>query len=473
MSKTFLDYFYEISAIPRPSLKEEKIADYLMRFAEAHSLTATRDDANNVLIRKPAYAGYENATPVLLQGHTDMVCEKNEGTVHDFDTEGIRILREGDILRADGTTLGADNGYAVAVMLAVLSDSTLPHPPLECLFTTAEEIGLDGMQAFDKSSITARLMINLDSCDETVATAACAGGVCTDFTRTPAPAVPADGTALRLTVSGLKGGHSGEDIHRGRGNALKICTRLYVAAKNATPLHMISISGGNKDNAIPRECSVLFTADDAQKAIVAIREEEAHIRAILSEDDRAFSVLIQEEPVAAPALPDADASALLSLIRLLPCGPLAMSQNLLGLVETSSNPAIVRADASHILVTISSRSSVDAELTDLCATLDTAAQVTGFESSHYSRYPGWDFTVNSRLQQIYLDTYRTLFGKEAQIIGIHAGLECGILKQAIPEMDILSIGPDLYDLHTPAERMSVSSGERVYQLLLAMLAALK
>ncbi len=472
MSRSFLDYFYEISAIPRPSGKEERIADYLMHFANAHGLAATRDTANNVLICKPASAGYENAAPILLQGHTDMVCEKNAGTAHDFDTEGIRVMREGDILRADGTTLGADNGYAVAVMLAVLSDDTLSHPALECLFTTEEEVGLNGMQSFDKSVIRARLMINLDSCDETVATAACAGGVRTDFRRTPASAVTADGMVLQMAVTGLKGGHSGEDINRGRGNAIKICARLYAAAAKATDLHMVSMNGGNKDNAIPRECTVRFTAADPQKAIIAIREEEAHIRAVRTADDAAFSVSVKEA-AAVRAMPDADAVALISLIRLLPCGPLSMSNNVPGLVETSSNTAIVCADTEQILLTVSSRSSVDAELTDLCTILNTAAKVTGFENGHYARYPGWDFTVNSRLQQVYLDTYRTLFGKEAQIIGIHAGLECGILKQAIPDMDIISIGPDMQDIHTPAEQLSVSSGERVYQLLLAMLAAFK
>ena len=472
MSKSFLDYFYVISAIPRPSGKEEHIADYLMDFAAAHNLTAVRDPANNVFIRKPASAGYEHAAPILLQGHTDMVCEKNENVSHDFDTDGIRVLREGDILRADGTTLGADNGYAVAVMMAVLADGTLSHPPLECLFTASEEVGMDGMQAFDKSSITARLMINLDSTDETVATASCAGGVRTDFRRTPAPAVTAVGTALRMVVTGLKGGHSGEDINRGRGNALKICARLYAAAAKVSDLHMVSMTGGNKDNAIPRECTVLFTADDPQKAIVAIREEEAHIRAVLTADDAAFSVSV-EEASAVHTLQDADAAALISLIRLLPCGPLRMSNAVPGLVETSSNTAIVCADKEQILLTASSRSSVDAELTDLCAVLDTAAQTTGFTNGHYSRYPGWDFTVNSRLQKMYLNTYRTLFGKEAQIIGIHAGLECGILKQAIPDMDIISIGPDTKDIHTPAEQMSISSGERIYQLLLAILADLR
>ena len=472
MTDSVLNYFYKISAIPRPSGKEERIADYLENFARTRGLSVYRDASNNVLVRKPASAGYESAPAVLLQGHTDMVCEKNAVTEHDFDTDGIRIIREGDFLRADGTTLGADNGYAVAAMLSLLSDDTAVHPPLECLFTTAEETGLEGMQNFDKSLLSARIMLNLDSDCEKVGTASCAGGVRTDFTRHPA-VVPCGGTALRLTVSGLKGGHSGVDIAAGRGNALKICARLYAAAKNVSTLHMIAMEGGNKDNAIPRECAVLFTADDPAAVETAIRAEEARIRANLVQEDAGFTVSVEAEQSGGSALSDADADALLALIRLLPCGPLAMSRNVAGLVQTSSNTAIVRANVNGIAVTASSRSSVEAELDDLCAVLDTAAAVTGFENLHYARYPGWDFTVNSRLQRVYLDTYRSLFGTDARIIGCHAGLECGLMSQAVPDMDMLSIGPDMHDIHTPNERLSVSSAERVYRLLCAILANLK
>ena len=472
MTHPLFRYFYEISAIPRPSGKEEKIADYLEEFAKEHGLAVLRDAENNVLIRKSASAGFEAAPSVLLQGHTDMVCEKNAGTIHDFDTEGIHIIEDGDYLRADGTTLGGDNGYAVAAMLSILTDNTLSHPALECLFTTGEEVGLDGMKAFDKSALTSKMMINLDSEEENIATVACAGGVRTDLTRRPIVAA-VDGTVLRLTVSGLAGGHSGASIHLGLANALKVTARLLTAVKKVTPVQIIEMTGGNKDNAIPRECDVIFAAKDAAVAENAIKSEAERIRETLIGEDNAFNVKIEHVETDAPALSAADSDALLTLIRLLPCGIIRMSPNIAGLVETSSNTAIVRADASAIRVTASSRSSVEAELDDVMSVIDTAAAVTGFETNHHSRYPGWAFTPNSRLQPLYLEAYRELFGTDAKIAGIHAGLECGLVKEVIPEMDIISIGPDMYDIHTPDEKLSISSSIRVYDLLVHLLAKLK
>jgi len=472
MNPTLKNYFYEISAIPRPSGKEEEIAEYLVSFAKEHGLDVFCDAVNNVLIRKNGTPGYEDHPAVLLQGHTDMVCEKNAGTEHDFLSEGIKIVEDGDFLRADGTTLGADNGYAVAAMLTILSGDSVSHPPLECLFTVGEEVGLDGMQALDKSLLKARTMINLDSCEESSATAASAGGVTTRFSRTPEKTVFCEPNVLRLTVSGLMGGHSGEDINSGRKNALKLCARLYRAAEKATAVQMISMSGGNKDNAIPRECTIVFSAADQKAAIDAARAEEAVIRSTLCRDDQPVSVEIRREKYSGSALSAADAEALLTLLRLLPSGPIAMSNHVPGLVETSSNTAIVHADANGITVTASSRSSVEGELDNVCDILDTIARSTGFTNEHRSRYPGWAFSVHSRIQNVYRNAYRALFGKEANIIGIHAGLECGLVKAAIPEMDILSIGPDMFDIHTPAEKISLSSAERVYQLLLRMLSDL-
>lgn len=472
MAHPLFDYFYEISAIPRPSGKEDRIADYLVRFAHTHNLTVLRDRANNVLITKKASAGYEHAPSVLLQGHTDMVCEKNADTAHDFDSEGIKIIEDGDFLRADGTTLGGDNGYAVAAMLSILADDTLSHPHLECLFTTGEEVALTGMQAFDKSVLQSKIMINLDSEEENVATVACAGGVRTDLTHTPTATAARD-TTLELRVRGLAGGHSGASIHLGLANALKVTARLLTAVRKVTSLRIIEMTGGNKDNAIPRECDVVFAVGNADLAETAIRVEEDRIRETLISEDRTFRAEIMRVETGAPALSTADSDALLSLIRLLPCGVIRMSPDIDGLVETSSNTAIVRADASAIKVTASSRSSVEAELDDVMSIIDTAAAVTGFTANHHSRYPGWAFTSNSRLQPLYMEAYRELFGKEAKIAGIHAGLECGLVKEVIPEMDIISIGPNMYDIHTPDEKLSISSSIRVYDLLVHLLKKLK
>jgi len=465
-----LRYFYEISAIPRPSYKEERVAAYLMDFARTHGLEAVTDAVHNVLIRKPAAAGCEAAPTVVLQGHTDMVCEKNEGTVHDFDTDGIRIIREGDILRADGTTLGADNGYAAAAMLALLTDDSLAHPALECLFTTAEEVGLDGMRTFDKSLLSGRLMINLDSCEEASATAACAGGVRTHFTRTCTPE-NADGPAIRLFVRGLAGGHSGEDIHRGRGNALKICARILDAASAYAP-RIISLEGGSKDNAIPRECKALLCTADNAAAMSAMRGMADKISAELCADDAEFRAEITEESFSGTTLPEADSRALTALLRILPCGPLAMSTDIPDLVQTSSNTAVVRASAGEVKLVISSRSSSESQLDDICSLSEHCAALCGFAVSHHNRYPGWDFKRDSRMQEIYRTSSRAVLGREGRIIGIHAGLECGLLSREIPEMDMISIGPDMKDIHTPAEQLSVSSAERIYRLVCHMLASL-
>ncbi len=467
--KQLLDYFYEISAIPRASYKEEKIAAYLVEFAHEHHLDVYTDEAHNVLIRKAASAGYEHAPAVVLQGHTDMVCEKNACCTHNFDTDGIRIIREGDRLRADGTTLGADDGFAVAAMMTILADDTLAHPTLECLFTTAEEVGMDGMRAFDKSLLSGRMMINLDSCEEAFATAACAGGVRTDFRR-GAAAEAANGQMIRLFVSGLCGGHSGEDINRGRGNALKLCARLLSVIGE---FRFIRLSGGDKDNAIPRECEAWILADDPAAAKERIAEEAARITRELSAADSAFRAEITCEDFSGSVISADDSRALLSLLRILPCGPLSMSTGIADLVESSSNTAVVRTSEEGIQITVSSRSSVESKLDDICALLECCASLCGFSCEHYSRYPGWDFRRDSRMQQVYLSSVREVLGREGKIIGIHAGLECGLLSRAIPEMDMISIGPDMFDIHTPAEQMSVSSAERMYRLVCHMLASIR
>ncbi len=463
-----LQYFYKISAIPRASYHEDKIADYLMQFAKEHGLEAMRDSSHNVLIRKKSSANYEDAPAVALQGHTDMVCEKNAECSHDFAVDGIEILRKGDYIYANGTTLGADNGFAVATMLAILEDTSAEHPALECLFTSAEEVGLDGMRAVDPAWLKARMMINLDSCDEKSATAACAGGVRTDFISECRYAAYT-GKAIRIFVTGLCGGHSGEDIDRCRANALKIAARLGEAALAHPGTRLISMDGGNKDNAIPRECEMRIAADAPDAVIKTIRNLSETIRAELCADDGDFRVDITIENYDGCAMTREDSLRLIRLIRILPFGPVTMSANLPGLVETSSNPAVVHVDAGKASVTASSRSSVESRLDDICGVLESCAAVCGFNISHRSRYPGWNFRSNSKIQSVYKESSRACFGEEGKIIGIHAGLECGLLSQKIPEMDMISIGPNMYDIHTPKEKMSLSSGERVCALVLDML----
>jgi len=470
--KTWLNYFREISAIPRGSYKEAQIAQYLVDFANANNLSVIRDSAHNVFIRKKASAGYESAPAILLQGHTDMVCEKNGDVAHDFSTEGIRVIQDGDILRAEGTTLGADNGYAVALMMALLADNTLQHPEMECLFTSAEEVGMDGMRAFDKTLLHSQRMLNVDSCEESCATAACAGGVRTKLVRDNKAESCTD-NAVRLTVKGLIGGHSGEDISRGRANALKLCARILSQIPPEQNLRLIQMDGGSKDNAIPRECTAMFTVNDIAAVKDTLLSCADKIKRELSKDDANFLADITTEPYDGSVLCAEDTIRTIALLRTLPCGPLQMSHDIPGLVQTSSNTAIVHASGARTEVTLSSRSSCETQLDDVCALVETNAALCGFTCTHSGRYPGWDFRRDSELQSIYLRSAKEVLGIDANIIGIHAGLECGLLSHELPEMDMISIGPNMYDIHTPDERMSVSSGDRVYDLVVHMLASMK
>jgi len=468
-----MEHFAAISAIPRGSGNEEAIAAHIEAFARERGLFCLRDNWNNVFVRRPAAAGYENAVPVVLQGHTDMVCEANSDTVHDFRKDPIRLIRDGDILHADGTTLGADNGVAVAVMLALLEEENLAAPALECIFTTSEETGLDGMRNFDASVVTGRRMINMDSAGEGAATVACAGGVRTDLVKKiEKETIPAGMTVLSASIHGLAGGHSGEDIHRGRLPAIQAMGRILQNAAKHCAMRLVSLSGGTKDNAIPRECTAVLAVSDKAAAISAIRETEAVLRAGLTAEDTGFAV----ETACADAelcLTAEDTCAVVSLLRVLPLGIRQMSWDIPDLVETSSNLGVVRTEDTYIKMTLSSRSSVESQLDNMQDILESCAALAGASFTHRNRYPGWAFRTGSRMQECYKETWKALYGTDAAIMGIHAGLECGLFMEKIPDMDIISIGPDIRDLHSPDESMSVSSFERMYALVVRMLAELR
>ncbi len=468
-----MEHFAAISAIPRGSGNEEAIAAHIEAFARERGLFCIRDTWNNVFIRRPAAPGYENAVPVVLQGHTDMVCEANSDTVHDFLTDPIRLIQDGDILHADGTTLGADNGVAVAVMLALLEEEKLAAPALECIFTTSEETGLDGMRNFDASVVTGRRMINMDSAGEGEATVACAGGVRTDLVKEiEIEELPAGMTVLSVAIHGLAGGHSGEDIHRGRLPAIQAMGRILQNVAKCCDMRLVSLSGGTKDNAIPRECTAVIAVSDKAAAVSAITETEAVLRAGLVGEDSGFTVDTACTD-AGFCLTAADTCAIVSLLRVLPLGVRQMSRDIPDLVETSSNLGVVRTEESRIKMTLSSRSSVESQLDNMQDILESCAALAGASFTHRNRYPGWAFRTGSRMQECYKETWKTLYGTDATIMGIHAGLECGLFIEKIPDMDIISIGPDIKDLHSPDESMSVSSFERMYALVVRMLAELR
>ena len=459
-------YFEEISKIPRGSGNEAEVAAYVETFANTHGLFVIRDEANNVYIRKDAAKGRENDAAIVLQGHLDMVCEANADTVHDFTKDPIRLVRNGDILTADGTTLGADNGVAVALMMALLEAENLSHPMLECIFSADEEAGMTGMRAFDASVVKGRMMINLDSEGEGIATVSCAGGVRTVITL-PADTkpVPERYETVRLTVKGLFGGHSGADIHLGRANAIKTAARLLYSASYDADVRLISLEGGSKDNAIPRECTVVFATNSPDKAAAAIEKEAASIR--FCEDDKDFRALTEKIDRSDKSLAASD--AVLRLLNDLPFGIIAMSKGIPGLVETSANTGIIRTGEDGVVITVSSRSSVEAELDKIEASLASLAVNAGGTFAHKNRYPGWEYKEGTALQTKYKETFRRMFGRDAAVVGIHAGLECGLFMEKVPDMDIIAIGPEVTNLHSPDETLVVSTYERLCELVAEML----
>ena len=463
-------FFEEISAIPRGSGNEKGIADYIENFARSRGLFCVRDEADNVFARIEGSLGRENEDAILLQGHTDMVCEKNSDTVHDFENDPIKLYIDDEgKLRARGTTLGADNGVAVALMLYVLDGGLESHPAVECLFTTSEEVGLDGAKAFDYSLVKAKGMINLDSEAEGIVTVSCAGGVRSDLMMKP-ERIDFKGTALEIKISGLVGGHSGAEINCGRANANKLMGRILAAIIGQIKYNLVTVEGGSKDNAIPRECrAVIAVADEsAEAAKSAIKAEAGAIYAELSECDRAMKV---ECGVIAPAvkmLDDLYTRFAVTVPAVATNGVMAMSRDIEGLVEYSRNLGVIKDDGDVIEFIFSSRSSVESRIDASCTELDTLAAVTGCTTRHYSRYPGWKYEKESPLRDKYIESARRVLGKEAVVEAIHAGLECGIIKKAIPDMDMLSCGPVVVNLHSPDEALNIASFERFFSVILKL-----
>ena len=461
-------HFEEISAIPRGSGNEAGIADHLVRFAQAHGLAHARDALNNVFIRKEATPGFEGRPAVLLQGHTDMVCEQNAGTEHDFLHEGLDLEVENGWLRAKGTTLGADDGAAVAIMLTLLESDSTPHPALECLFTTHEETGMDGALGFDYSQITSRTLINLDSEAMGVATVSCAGGVTSTVTL-PCQTSPCPGRALRLSVTGLAGGHSGADIHLGRANAIRFLAQLLTDA-GIDDLRIVSIEGGSKTNAIPRECEAVIRTD-APDAEERLRAQFARMKAALVPADAGCSLSIEACDAERAYAPD-DAGRILKCLTQMPCGVLSFTPDAPELVESSANEGILKSDETGVSLTLMPRANVDAKLDAIIAQIDALASSLGGRVAHSERHPGWAYAPQSPVRDAYLACYRKLFGKEARAEAIHAGLECGIMSQRLPGLDAVSIGPDMVGIHTPDERLDLQSFADCCRLVEEMLKTL-
>ncbi len=461
-------YFAEISRIPRGSGNEKAVSDYLVSFAEEHGLWVLQDAANNILIKKPASCGCEDLPAVALQGHLDMVCEKNADSSHDFVRDPITLIEQDGWIRADGTTLGADNGIAVAMMLALLADDTLCHPALECVFTVCEETGLEGAFAFDGSLISARYMINLDSEEEGVATVSCCGGVRTHITK-PIVYQKSDANAVRLFVHGLAGGHSGVDIAKNRANAIKVMAELLSYLRTETGFALADIAGGNKDNAIPRECwAVIVTDRTADEISALVRRFKASLPP-MGEDDASFDIAVSD---AAADMAMSCSDAVLKLLVNAPNGVQTMFEHAPDMVESSCNLASITKDGDKLRVIVSIRSAAKHKRDAVVHRLSAVAEQADFTLSIQGEYPGWDYERESHLRDVMSECYLALYGKPLRFEAIHAGLECGIFKSKCPQLDIIAIGPNIIDCHTPDERLNVVSCNAVWELLLATLAKL-
>lgn len=458
-------YFEEISAIPRGSYNEAGIADYLCAFAQARGLEYHRDSKNNVLIKAPASPDKRDALPLLLQGHTDMVCEKNHNVAHDFLRDPLELYLDGKYLRARGTTLGGDDGIAVAIMLALL-DGTLPsHPAYECLFTTAEEVGLDGAHAFDYSLLSARRMLNLDSEEFGVVTAGCAGGVRSDLSL-PCKTEALAGSCVEIKLTGLAGGHSGENINCGRANANKLMGRLLSALLEDQPqAHLISLHGGAKDNAIPRESGAIVAVPDADRAVTVLTDIGEEIAAELCAEDRGFRLSVSPTDAPVEMYTAEVTRAAVTVLTCVANGVLEMSRKVPGLVEFSRNLGVIRAEDGKLTFVFSTRSSIEGQLDLSMRDLNLLAAAVGGSIRHHSRYPGWSYAEHSAVRDAYLAAFRAVTGTDARVNVIHAGLECGIIHQHVPDMDMISIGPDMQNIHSPDEALDLDSVERFCEVL--------
>lgn len=459
-------YFEEICQVPRPSKKEEKIVAYLKEFGKKHNLETKVDEVGNVLIKKPASRGMENCKTVVLQSHVDMVCEKNNNVSHDFLTDPIETIIDGEWMKANGTTLGADNGIGVATELAILADDTLEHGPIECLFTIDEETGLTGAFALKEGFMNGDILLNLDSEDEGELFIGCAGGIdsVAEFNYYEAD-VPDGYFFCKIEVKGLKGGHSGGDIHLGRANANKILNRFLTLAFNKYDLYLCEIDGGNLRNAIPREAHAIIAIPEANKHDLRtdLNVFTAEVQAEYAVTDPDMELILSSEPARAKAI-DADTTQrLLQTLYAVPHGVYAMSQDIPGLVETSTNLASIKMKPGNIIrIETSQRSSTASSKQDIANMVRTVFEMGGAVVTFGEGYPGWKPNTHSEILEIATASYKRLFGIDAQVKAIHAGLECGLFLDKYPSLDMISFGPTLQGVHSPDERMLIPTVEKFW-----------
>lgn len=469
--KSVFGFFEELCAIPHGSRNTRAISDYLVRFAKERGLEHYQDDLNNVIIIAPATPGYENAEPVIIQGHMDMVCEKAPECEKDMAREGLDLAIDGDCIFARGTTLGGDDGIAVAMALAVLDSDTLPHPRVEAVITVDEEIGMEGAAGIDLSPLKARRLINVDSEEEGIFTVGCAGGACTECTL-PVARAAFDGAALDIAITGLLGGHSGAEIDKGRANADMLMGRVLYALSKATDMRLVSVHGGLKDNAIPTAAFASVIVADVDAAERVCRGLEADFKNEYRVNDGGITVNVTAG-TAALAMDKASSDKCIALLCCVPNGIQAMSADIPGLVQTSLNLGILTTDDDKLTAAFSVRSSIASQKRMLIDRLTALTGQLGGSVSVSGDYPGWEFDPDSKLRALMAEVFTEQYGHAPIVGAIHAGLECGLLIEKLPGLDCVSIGPDIDEIHTFREKLHIASTQRTWALLIETLKRMK
>ena len=474
--KLVFKYFEEISNIPRGSGNEKEMSDYLVSFAKKHGLEVIQDEVLNIVIKKPASKGYENAPGVILQGHMDMVCEKNKDTVHDFTKDPIELKIDGDNIYANGTTLGGDDGIAVAYCMAILADDTIEHPSLEVLLTTDEETGMTGAENISPEHIDGKILLNIDSEEEGELLVSCAGGI---RTRAIMPITWEDKCdcqeALEIKIKGLKGGHSGSDITKGRANSNKIMARLLKGISDKYDIRLAYIEGGAKDNAIPRESEAIITAkkeyiNNIKNEIVKLEEIFKHEFKIQDPD---LTIEVIDHEGTKKTFDKESTKKVITLLYLYPNGINTMSKAIHGLPESSTNIGVVETDGDKVRIASAVRSSVPSLNDEIVLRSKTLTETLGGELITEAPYPAWEYKEESKIREICKDVYKKMYGEDPKVVAIHAGVECGLFEERIGNLDMISFGPNIYDAHTPQEHMSIKSVKNVWEYLVNVLKEIK
>lgn len=473
LPKEVFEFFEELSNIPRTSGNEKQVSDYLVDFAKKRELEVFQDEALNVIIKKGGTKGYEKSSPVIIQGHMDMVGEKTSGSNHDFLKDPLKLRIVDDFIYATDTTLGGDDGIAVAFGLAILDAENLKHPPIELLITTNEETGMNGASALTAEHLSGKTMLNIDSEEEGIFLVSCAGGLTSYVTFKP-EYEDLTGDVMEISITGLKGGHSGMEIIKQRGNAVKILGRVLNRLNEEIGIRLVTLRGGAKHNAISREAyaTIAFAKENASKVSKIIKDMDSIFKIENRVEDPKVKVEMKNAAVDKMMLLSSS-NNIIKYIITVPDGIQRMSSDIKGLVESSLNLGVLEDKDKEIEFTHAIRSSVKSEKLEIAEIISALGSLTGAKVNNTGDYPEWQYEEDSKIRKIAIKTYKDLFNKEPEISAIHAGLECGLLKKILPDTDMISFGPNLFDVHTPEEHMSITSAERTYKFLITLLENLK